>query len=59
LNTWAGCGNTTFNGNIATIGCDGSLVGQNGKIRFSQAGTVNLLIKTGGANLGTAYQLTM
>jgi hypothetical protein len=53
LNTWSGCGNTTFNGNIATIGCAGSLVGQNGKIRFTQAGTVYLLIKTGGANLGT------
>ncbi len=53
LNTWAGCGNTTFNGNIATIGCDGSLVGQNGKVRFTTAGTIYVLIKTGGANLGT------
>jgi hypothetical protein len=54
LNTWAGCGNSTFNGNIATIGCAGALVGQNGKIRFTQSGTVYLLIKTGGANLGTS-----
>jgi hypothetical protein len=54
LNTWAGCGNSTFNGNIATIGCDGALVGQNGKIRFTTAGTVYLLIKTGGASLGTS-----
>lgn len=54
LNTWAGCGNTTFNGNIATIGCDGALVGKNGLIRFTTAGTVYLLIKTGGANLGTS-----
>lgn len=54
LNTWTGCGNTTFNGNIATIGCAGALVGQNGKIRFTTAGTVYLLIKTGGANLGTS-----
>jgi hypothetical protein len=54
LNTWTGCGNTTFNGNIATIGCAGSLVGQNGKVRFTQAGTIYLLIKTGGANLGTS-----
>ena len=53
LNTWAGCGNTTFNGNIAIIGCAGSLVGQNGKVRFTQAGIIYLLIKTGGANLGT------
>jgi hypothetical protein len=53
LNTWAGCGNTAFNGNIATIGCDGALVGKNGAIRFTTAGTVYLLIKTGGGNLGT------
>jgi hypothetical protein len=44
LNTWAGCGNTTFNGNIATIGCAGSLVGQAGKVRFTQAGTIYVLI---------------
>ncbi|MGB8190386.1 MAG: hypothetical protein WCF67_00645 [Chitinophagaceae bacterium] len=54
LNTWAGCGNSTFSGNIATVGCAGALVGQNGKIRFTTAGTVYLLIKTGGANLGTS-----
>lgn len=53
LNTWAGCGNTTFGDNIAKIGCAGALVGKNGVIRFAQAGTVYLLIKTGGANLGT------
>lgn len=52
LNTWAGCGNSTFNGNIATVGCDGALAGKNGVIRFATAGTVYLLIKTGGANLG-------
>lgn len=54
LNTWAGCGNNTFSGNIATIGCDGALVGKNGVVRFPTAGTYYLLIKTGGANLGTA-----
>ena len=54
LNTWAGCGGNNFSGNIATIGCDGSLVGKNGVVRFAQAGTVYLLIKTGGANLGTS-----
>jgi hypothetical protein len=52
LNTWTGCGNTTFNDNIAKIGCAGALVGKNGVIRFPTAGTVYLLIKTGGANLG-------
>jgi hypothetical protein len=54
LNTWNGCGNSTFNGNIATIGCAGALVGKNGVIRFATGGTVYLLIKTGGANLGTS-----
>jgi len=53
LNTWAGCGNTAFNGNIATIGCDGAMVGKNGVVRFASAGTIYLLIKTGGGNLGT------
>lgn len=53
LNTWAGCGNTTFNGNIASIGCSGDLVGKNGVIRFATAGTYYLFIKTGGSNLGT------
>lgn len=54
LNTWSGCGNATFSGNIATIGCAGALVGKSGKIRFATAGTIYLLIKTGGADLGTS-----
>jgi hypothetical protein len=54
LNTWDGCGNTTFNGNLADIGCAGSLVGKKGEITFSQTGTIYLFIKTGGANLGTS-----
>jgi len=53
LNTWGGCGNSPFNGNIAAIGCSGSLQGKNGEITFSQSGTVYLVIKTGGDNLGT------
>ena len=53
LNTWGGCGNSPFNGNIAAIGCSGSLQGKNGEITFPQSGTVYLVIKTGGANLGT------
>lgn len=53
MNTWAGCGNSAFNGNIATIGCAGALVGKNGEITFAQSGTVYLLIKTGGSFLGT------
>lgn len=54
LNTWAGCANTAFNGNINSIGCEGALAGKNGKIRFAQSGTIYLVIKTGGANLGTS-----
>lgn len=53
LNTWGGCGTTPFNGNLATLGCAGSLVGKKGEVTFSKTGTVYLLIKTGGANLGT------
>lgn len=53
LNTWTGCGKTAFSGNIATIGCTGSLLGKNGEVTFTQSGTIYLLIKTGGANLGT------
>lgn len=54
LNTWAGCGNTGFSGNINSIGCEGALKGKSGKIRFTQSGTIYLVIKTGGSNLGTS-----
>lgn len=53
LNTWTGCGKTAFSGNIATIGCTGSLLGKNGEVTFSQSGTIYLFIKTGGGSLGT------
>jgi hypothetical protein len=53
LNTWAGCGNGPFSGNIAVIGCEGELKGKDGVIRFTTGGTKYLFIKTGGANLGT------
>jgi hypothetical protein len=53
LNTWGGCGSTPFNGDIAIIGCDAQLAGKNGEIMFAESGPVYLLIKTGGANLGT------
>lgn len=54
LNTWTGCGNSAFNGNIATLGCAGALVGKNGEVTFTTGGTIYLFIKTGGANLGTS-----
>jgi len=54
LNTWAGCGNAAFSGNINAIGCEGALKGKNGVVRFATAGTIYIFIKTGGANLGAA-----
>lgn len=53
LNTWNGCGNSAFSGNLANIGCSGDLVGQNGEITFANSGTYYLVIKSGGADLGT------
>jgi len=49
LNTWDGCGNTPFNGPLTQISCAG--VGK-GVIQFATSGTVYLLIKSGGGNLG-------
>lgn len=50
LNTWAGCGNAPFSGQLAAIGCSGS-----GPIYTATAtGTVYLVIKSGGDNLGTS-----
>jgi len=48
LNTWAGCGKTNFNGKLSAISCSGS----GNVVQFDQSGTVYLLIKSGGANLG-------
>jgi hypothetical protein len=53
MNTWNGCGNTSFSGNISTIGCSGSLVGKGGEVTFTTGGDKYLLIKTGGGSLGT------
>lgn len=49
LNTWAGCGNSPFNGKLSEISCSGS----GSKFQFSESGTVYLVIKAGGQNLGT------
>lgn len=53
LSTWDGCGGQPFSGNITQIGCVGSLKDANGEISFVQTGTVYLLIKSGGGDLGT------
>lgn len=44
LNTWGGCGNTPFNGQLATISC-GDAPGP--IVTFEEAGTVYFLIKGG------------
>ncbi|PWG78319.1 hypothetical protein DDR33_22865 [Pararcticibacter amylolyticus] len=49
LNTWSGCGNTPFNGMLSTIKCSGS----SNIVKFSTSGTVYLVIRSGGGNLGT------
>lgn len=50
LNTWAGCGKTEFSGPLTALDCDGT---GGGVVEFPVSGTVYLLIKSGGANLGT------
>ena len=54
MNTWAGCGGTAFTGNIAVIGCSGTLVGKNGEVTFPNSGSIYLLIKAGGGSMGTS-----
>ncbi|WP_183561471.1 DUF1735 domain-containing protein [Mucilaginibacter sp. SP1R1] len=49
LNTWTGCGKTPFNGLLSAIRC----VGSGNVVSFPTAGTVYLVIKSGGSNLGT------
>lgn len=48
LNTWAGCGNKAFSGKLSAISCSGS----GNTFTFTKSGTVYLLIKSGGSNLG-------
>ena len=49
LNTWAGCGNSAFEGKLSKISCSGS----GNSISFEQSGTVYVVIKSGGKNLGS------
>lgn len=60
LNTWSGCGNSTFDGQLAIIRCSGS----GPVVRFAQAGTIYFLIKAGsgqanGVNAITVSDITM
>ncbi|MFD2825007.1 hypothetical protein ACFSYG_00860 [Leeuwenhoekiella polynyae] len=49
LNTWAGCGNNAFDGKLSKISCAGS----GNSMSFEQSGTVYVVIKSGGKNLGS------
>jgi PKD repeat protein len=57
LNTWDGCATSSFNGNIATLGCKAGASGtnQSGAITFANSGTVYLVFKGGSwdGSLGT------
>jgi hypothetical protein len=49
LNTWNGCGKTAFSGPLTSLSCDG----RGGVVEFPTAGTVYLVIRGGGTDLGT------
>ncbi len=50
LNTWSGCGGSSFDGELSKVGC----IGSGGPVSFSSGGTVYIVIKCGGADLGNA-----
>lgn len=52
LNTWTGCGNGQFSGGLLNVGCVGELMSSDGRVTFSQSGTIYLVVKSGGADLG-------
>ena len=51
LNTWNGCGKTSFNGPLTSLSCAGT---GGGVVEFPIAGTAYLVIRSGGADLGTS-----
>lgn len=56
LNTWSGCGAAAFNGNLATIGCDGGGKDKAGAVTFTSDGTIYVVLKVGSwdGNLGAS-----
>ncbi|WP_207423019.1 hypothetical protein [Desertivirga brevis] len=51
LSTWDGCGNSTFNGQLAQIGCTGDR--RNGVVTVNSSGTYYLVIRSGsGSTMG-------
>lgn len=53
LNTWAGCGKSSFADKLSAIACSGSARAEKGIVQFATSGTYYLVIRTGGADLGT------
>jgi hypothetical protein len=49
LNTWTGCGKSPFDGLLSSLSC----VGSGNVVSFPTAGTVYLVIRSGGSSLGT------
>jgi hypothetical protein len=50
LSTWDGCATDPFDGKLSNIGC----VGSGNTVSFSESGTVYLVIKCGGENIGAS-----
>jgi hypothetical protein len=53
LNTWTGCGNARFADKLTKLACVGSAKDSAGEITFAESGTYYIVIRTGGASLGT------
>ena len=49
LSTWDGCANGPFEGKLSNVGC----VGSGRTVSFDQSGTVYIVIKSGGENIGS------
>ncbi|RYD94663.1 MAG: hypothetical protein EOP54_17125 [Sphingobacteriales bacterium] len=49
LNTWTGCGGSAFSGKLSTLSC----VGSGSVVTATATGTAYLVIRSGGANLGS------
>ncbi|HMI06297.1 MAG TPA: hypothetical protein VK528_02025, partial [Flavobacterium sp.] len=48
LSTWDGCATSLFSGQLSVVGC----VGSGNEVTFPTSGTIYLLIKSGGDNIG-------
>lgn len=57
LNTWAGCATAPFNGMLSDVGCGTTL---NGVKRFTQSGTVYILVRTAsGQSSNSPFSITI